>query len=158
VKIFEEYESRKESNQSASSQSAMIAQKHVQKRNKNKKDKPEKVDSQNQKAKVKCFKCHKFGHMIKDCDLNKKSQLSDKNTKDTDNVSLYVESNVNGHDETLQTNKESNCGTWCFDSGCTSHMCNDVDVFKDINSCGHGKFKLVNDACAKIEAMGIKRN
>jgi len=48
VKILEEYES-KETNQSVSSQSAMITQKHMQKRNKSKKNKPEKVDSQNQK-------------------------------------------------------------------------------------------------------------
>jgi len=92
--------------------------------------------------------------MIKDCDLSKKSQPADKSTKDTDSVSLYVESNVNEHDEALQTNKESNCGTWCFDSDCTSHMCNDVGVFKDINSCERGKLKLANDACAEIEAKG----
>jgi len=49
--------------------------------------------------------------MIKDCDLDKKNQLADKSTKDTDNVGLYIELDVNGRDEALRTNKEPNCNT-----------------------------------------------
>jgi len=98
---------------------------------------------------VKYFKCHRLGHMIKNCHLGKKGQRANKSTKDTDDVNLYIESDTYARDEALRTNKKSNSSRCCIVSGYTLHMRNDVDMFKDINSYERGKFKLANNRFAR---------
>lgn len=69
VKILEEYESRKESR--GVSNNAMVTGRSEDKRNKYQKDKSKRDEHQVQESKIKCYKCHKFGHFAKNCDTNK---------------------------------------------------------------------------------------
>lgn len=48
------------------------------------------------------------------------------------------------------------CNSWCFDSGCTSHMCKDIERFVKIDrEYDRGKLNLASSACTDIRYKGI---
>lgn len=44
---------------------------------------------------------------------------------------------------------------WCLDSGCTSHVCKDINLFTEINKSESSELKLASDASAEIKAKGM---
>ena len=66
---------------------------------------------------VKCFKCQKFGHIVRNCPLNKQSNES--------NITEEGEQIDKGNDGiALTSTSDSKCGNdqWFIDSGATKHM------------------------------------
>lgn len=43
---------------------------------------------------------------------------------------------------------------WILDSGCTSHLCGDEDIFECLETSTHGKLKLASQASTDIEGRG----
>lgn len=158
VKILEEYETRKGNGYKTSNQSAMMARKSFRKKNKSKKkdkngeEKIEREKTSNRNAKVKCNNCHKFGHETKECWYSDKSKRQFANC--AYNVSLYAASNTSTR-EVFQIGEKTSHRGWCIDSGCTSHMCSDINAFAKIDSSEHGKLNLASNACTEITGKGI---
>jgi len=150
VKILEEYETRKDMCTKSRIQSAMVVGKYEKFQNKSRREKHEKAETTNKDNKIKCFKCHKFGHMARDCRGARGSKGQSANR--AENVGLHAASNHAS--DVFRVCENAGRGGWCIDSGCTSHMCNDVDVFQEIDLKGHGKFNMANSESTDIRGRG----
>lgn len=92
--------------------------------------------------KFKCYKCHVFGHKASEC-KNKKQQLA-RSTKD---VSMFTS-------EVFVASEIGCSGSWCLDSGATSHFCRDIRSFKENLKVKQEKLNLANKDTINIVAEG----
>lgn len=101
-------------------------------------------------SKMKCFKCGLIGHRAKFCKNAKKvNELSASGIED---ISLYV--NETEHNS-LQIGSKKNSGFWCFDSGCTSHMCKNIESFTEKRQSNNpSKLNLANNGSTNIAGRG----
>ncbi|KAL0840721.1 hypothetical protein ABMA28_006808 [Loxostege sticticalis] len=88
------------------------------------------------KKTLKCFKCKKPGHVMKNCTQKfKKNKNETSNEKDSQCKSKVLIS-------ALSSNLRSD--VWYVDSGATNHMCNNRSVMSDFNSKNVLKVSVAN--------------
>lgn len=98
--------------------------------------------------KIVCYFCGKEGHFKKNCTeyLKKKNSESARVAIERESAepefaftSSYMASKFNG---------------WCIDSGATSHVCNNADLFKDMDTTIKESITVANGEKMKSEARG----
>lgn len=85
-------------------------------------------------GKPKCHKCNKFGHIAKDCNLNKPLQQVNYATQIEDARNLFYAS----HD----SNGKKLSDVWYIDSRCSKHMTSIEDLLVDISKNVKAKVQL----------------
>ncbi|KAH0819264.1 hypothetical protein GEV33_003527 [Tenebrio molitor] len=136
VKIVEENDARNQKLDGSSTGGVMFS-KHFSRDSNTSKDNYKKQDEKSSKPKItyKCNYCGKRGHKAADC-FKKKREENQK-------AGLVHEAYFSG-----KTNDK-----WCLDSGCTSHICNDKELF--INSeKAQCQLKLASNATTQAIAKG----
>lgn len=135
IKIIEESEARKRKTPDSGSGALFVKQQNQQPQfPKNKSSK----DNKNSSSKrIKCNYCKKLGHKAANC-------YAKKNTEQKAGHATEM---------ALLANKKNKSRGWCVDSGCTSHLCGDKELFVDTKNVSSG-LKLANRTTAKVEAMG----
>jgi hypothetical protein len=136
VKIVEENDARNQKLDGSSTGGVMFS-KHFSRDSNSSKDNYKKQDEKSSKPKItyKCNYCGKRGHKAADC-FKKKREENQK-------AGLVHEAYFSG-----KTNDK-----WCLDSGCTSHICNDKELF--INSeKAQCQLKLASNATTQAIAKG----
>ncbi|KMQ89437.1 retrovirus-related pol polyprotein from transposon tnt 1-94 [Lasius niger] len=145
TKIVEESDARKNTGTSNQSQDAMFVNR--KKRSKQKENQTSKEDQKKDKSfKYKRFKCHGKRHKAFECP----SQKAD--DKGSSRISLL---STEGTVDVCQIADNTDKNVWCLDSGCTSHICKDINSFTDISESESSKLKLASDACADVKARGV---
>lgn len=154
-KIIDELETRK--GNVAQNSSAMIASGNMQKKKKklkkkNSSDSDETAKDKKDKkgGKGKCTHCGRINHVVKDCWYANNS--GENSAKNADHVGLYIAPSTNKH-EVLKINEKQR--DWCIDSGCTSHMCNDANIFAKIDSDKPETLNLASNACTEVTGRGM---
>ena len=94
---------------------------------------------------VKCRKCGKIGHMERIC---KYQQPEDANTssKQHEKEQLFV--------PTCFVTSNSSNDSWLIDSGCTNHMTNDQELFKELDKTIISKVKIGNGEFISAKGKG----
>lgn len=149
VKVLEENEARR--NETLNNETnAMIAKKHYENRRNPSKKGSAGEKSRDEKAfKFKCHRCKKVGHKAIEC--NDSRGKTDKVGQAT-NVSLYA--GRTNEWEALIAKNASHVENWCIDSGCTTHLCKNLNNFTEITGNDPGTLNLANNVSTKINAKG----
>lgn len=146
TKIVEEFDARRNTTAPNQSQNALFVNKR--KRNKQCKNPVNKENSKEERTfKYKCSKCHGRGHKASECPSGQKAD-----EKGSTGVSLLT---TEGKIDTCQIADSTNHNMWCLDSGCTSHICKNTELFTEINKSESSKLNLASDASAEIKARGV---
>jgi len=94
----------------------------------------------------KCFNCDKVGHRSRDCRAKKRVNKAN----NTDTVLTVIACNA---ELTVKS------GSWCLDSGATSHMCNDRQKFETFVTEGRSKvYTATEDFVESIGTGDVKVN
>ncbi|GBM64627.1 Retrovirus-related Pol polyprotein from transposon TNT 1-94 [Araneus ventricosus] len=150
IKIVEESEARRHDSGAQSADSGAFTACHHKRKNAswNSKFKPQKeVDN---KFKIKCFKCNKWGdHKAAQCKSQRQSTLGRKQ----ENAGLLTSTkwNKNTADVLLASNKEKR---WCLDSGCTRHLSSDESIFVTLDETDVSEVKLANNGTTEVKGCG----
>lgn len=150
IKIIEESDARK--NEMRSVQNAMFAKKN----SKFQKSAPFNKNSENKtEFKFRCHKCRELGHKAAEC-TNRNSERNRQHAKKADDVVLWaIESFVEiDEPKALRSKNHVLKGTWCLDSGATSHICKDSNDFSELIDYKRGKLNLGSDASTEITGKG----
>lgn len=83
------------------------------------------MESAGTREKPKCHKCSKFGHIAKDCNLNKSVQQVNFSNRAEEIGNLFYASHA-----TAAKNKSD---VWYIDSGCNNRLTPREDLLVDIN-------------------------
>lgn len=146
TKIIEESDARK--NETGAVQNAMFAKKKskFQKSAAFNKNCDNKVE-----FKFRCHRCKEFGHEVAEC-TNRKDERSRQYGKKADDVVLCAIESFVEADEPKALRSENHLlkGTWCFDSGATSHICKDSEDFSELIDYKRGKLNIASDASTEI--------
>ncbi|KAJ3640539.1 hypothetical protein Zmor_003832 [Zophobas morio] len=89
---------------------------------------------------LRCFKCRQPGHKAAEC-RNKNNRSS--NEKRANNVCLQVYGTA-----------RAPARDWCLDSGATTHLCNDIGLFREIDCSRRGVLNLANDSATETTGEG----
>jgi len=95
------------------------------------------------KFKVTCYHCGKVGHIKRDCMEFKK--------KKNEGARVAVEEVEVGFTTALMT---ADFQGWCIDSGATSHVCNDVELFRHLDRSLKEDITVANGDILKSEGRG----
>lgn len=138
TKILEESEARNNKN-SNEDPNAMMAKKKFVHWKSQKKKLQENSESEKKDFRYRCYKCKQVGH--------KSSQCPEKVQR-----AKTAESEVSYH---MAMMAQQTAGmSWCLDSGCTSHMCNDHTKFTELAPTQNVQLKLANTTSTDIKARG----
>lgn len=100
--------------------------------------------------KGKCFKCGKKGHKSPDCSL-KQNKYETKN-KDRQCGQASDDTFAAYHGEAAV---KTECQRpWILDSGCTTHLCGDRQLFKSFDGRTSGSINLASQACSQVRGKG----
>nr|CAD7196617.1 unnamed protein product [Timema douglasi] len=94
--------------------------------------------------------CSAIGHLAKNSQKTRKS-----NEQSAKNVEIvYLVTTDMSNNSSFQIRNIAGRVSWCFDSGCTSHMCGSIELFAQIGqNFDHGKLNLTNGTCTDIEEI-----
>lgn len=106
-------------------------------------------------SKMKCFFCKRGSHVKKDCYkykewLKKKQSQCDGGKNNADKVNKVEEPKC---DFLFVVNSQSNNG-WVIDSGATSHVTNNKQLFNTFDSSAKGIVKVANNTIEKVNGKG----
>ncbi|XP_011859363.1 PREDICTED: uncharacterized protein LOC105556859 [Vollenhovia emeryi] len=88
--------------------------------------------------------CHGKGHKASECPSQKAEEKESR-------VSLMTTEDTR---ERCQIADNMSDNVWYLDSGSTSHICKDVDLFTETNEVESGRLKSASDASAEIKMRG----
>jgi len=152
VKIIEESEARVQKSQNATD--AMAAwkgrkgKKYTTKKKNSDKSEHNRKESGFRKT-IWCYKCQAIGHKANNC-VKKNEEREEKATTVDDAFHISLES----QDATLYSNTKHGKVGWCLDSGCTSHICRDEDLFVDQIKQSDGRLNLASNDSTSITGKG----
>lgn len=95
--------------------------------------------------KHRCHKCHEVGHKAVDCESKKKDTA-----RKAEDVSFFA-------DAVFEAQSAENRGSWCLDSGATSHLTNNSSVFTNVYQLNTDKINLTNNSNTDIVAKGTAK-
>jgi len=158
VKIIEESDARK--TDARNNSNAMVAKtssgrkrEKYSRRNDERESRNSVHDKSDEKGekhfKYKCHRCRKPGHEAAEC----RTQLSGNTANKTEDVSL-VASTTRIVKDALNTDNAELSNKWCLDSGCSTHLCKEEDIFTRRLAVTDGKVNLANDSSAEVKAKG----
>lgn len=145
TKIVEEFDAHRAGRTLASN--AMFTNKSAQHKHKKFQNTDNSKTSQSKsqyRREIRCFKCRAIGHKSAQCS---KKDTNRESAKQAESVALRVS-------ESLQATASSHSRRWCLDSGATSHLCNDISRFSNIDSSRRGDLYLANSAVTDSVAEG----
>lgn len=142
VKIIEESEARKQS--SGNVVSAMVARNQKFKRSTPK----SKIIDSSKTYKIKCYKCFALGHKVTECPKNR--QVAN-NVDQSYAASYSIGPSVNVACGVQKGSRRP----WLLDSGCTTHLCGEKDLFEDFESFSKVKLNLASQASAEVIGKGV---
>lgn len=151
IKIIEEFDAR---NQTVADESGAMLVRHGKrypKSNKNLSKQSNEADTRtSSRPKYKCSFCKITGHKYAECRKRKK-QEAEKGEKasNTEVENFFVEVAQYSSPEAPKRNPSQ----WCLDSGCTSHLCNDIRILNDSVRTA-SNIRLANDATSAVNAKG----
>ncbi|XP_065356230.1 uncharacterized protein LOC135950626 [Calliphora vicina] len=101
--------------------------------------KPNVEKPQNKKnfKKTQCYGCREYGHIQINCPKNKN------NNKSTSKNTMLASSA-----------RSTMSSDWYFDSGATSHMCNNKSLFDNLRTCSEFEIMTANNSVMKGNLMG----
>ncbi len=113
-------------------------------------------DDCDKRKKQLCFKCNKPGHISKKCPDNNISSSNNINTSNSSNNSNNNNNNSNSNTALVissvnNINVQSN--DWVIDSGCSTHFCNDIKLFKNIRN-EESTVTVANNELVNISKVG----
>ncbi|GAB2287662.1 hypothetical protein Dimus_037947 [Dionaea muscipula] len=117
------------------------------------------------KEERKCFHCGKPGHIRRNCWFLKGKDQNQNNTNNVTNKSAFTSScisevlNVNDFDhscysEVLNVSKCIADNDWILDSGCSFHMCPNLDWFVDFNEVHKSPVYMGDNNICMIHGIG----
>lgn len=165
IKITEEFEARRNGEESPAEQSSAYSVNHPKRGgasswNNNKhrysgntsKTKPQKMHCDN---KIKCYKCKKWGnHVAAQCPNNRPPSH-----QRHESVGLLTSADGNHAADALGA--ACNERRWCLDSGCTRHLSSDRNVFVNFEETDIDVVNLANNNTTEVKGCGkanIKAN
>lgn len=96
-----------------------------------------------------CYRCNRRGHKASECREDYPKSKQHCNNVDDGLMSL----NVSGLEEcSIVDNLKQQ---WVLDSGCTSHLCNDVNLFGGTLEEYKGKLRLATNMNAEVQGRGL---
>lgn len=101
--------------------------------------KPQVTKNQNKKnfKKTQCYGCREYGHIKTNCPKNK---VTDKNASKRTMLALSA--------------MKTSSNDWYFDSGATSHMCNNELLFDELKQCPEFEIMTANSSVMKGNLVG----
>lgn len=100
-----------------------------------------------------CFRCHKQGHIKKDCTIWKAEQMRQRPSYAKQKVKTIINDPWEGNwNATFKTTGNNKCQGWCIDSGATSHMTSDKSFFTELDLNNKETIYLADGS--KIHAEG----
>ncbi|RVX02815.1 Retrovirus-related Pol polyprotein from transposon TNT 1-94 [Vitis vinifera] len=94
---------------------------------------------------VKCRKCGQIGHMERIC-KSQQHEEAKASTEQHQEEQLFV--------ATCFTTSNSSSDSWLIDSGCTNHMTNDQELFKELDKTIISKVKIGNGEFISVKGKG----
>lgn len=107
----------------------------------------------NKQPRFECYYCQEIGHLKRDCPLYilEKSGKQDDNNNNANNVNNATNVNKESARMTRMGNWQY---SWCFDSGASSHMCNDLRLFTNIHDYDTKEVLVANGTSVVAEGVG----
>ena len=96
---------------------------------------------------IKCRKCGQIGHVERICRTQQHEEKANPVAQQPEEEQLFVAS-------CFSTGNSSN-DSWLFDSGCTNHMTNNQDLFKELDRTTISKVKIGNGDYIDVKGKGI---
>lgn len=154
IKIIEEHDS-KIHRSGDSSTSAMLSKQHSKSSKGSSTDRPRNGKVIANAPKYKCHYCKKKGHKAADC-FKRKRDAEKEGTEKSNTEKANTTTDVFHADEARNVTAAETCKNatnekWCLDSGCTSHLCKDFQLFAHKTCSG---IKLANETTARATARG----
>ncbi|KAL5719096.1 hypothetical protein ACHQM5_011921 [Ranunculus cassubicifolius] len=99
-----------------------------------------------------CYRCKKYGHIKKDCDQEgeQRAHYAEQNKQSGDQRGVEDHMFYAGQTDRGQQKSE----VWYIDSGCSNHMTNNEEIFKEINTESHSKVKMGNGVPVDAKGKG----
>lgn len=151
IKITEEHDSKIHKGAESESNALFSKQQKYKKKipasgiNSNKRNDKNETSSR-PPVKYRCAFCKRKGHKTEDCFHKQKADTQNANAADE---LFYVK-----EDATAESTYNAVSNTrWCIDSGCTSHLCKESELFKNTQEINSG-INLASDATATVTAKG----
>jgi len=152
IKIIEEADSKAHKGNETGSNALLSKHQHSKKNNSrngaNTNQRTEKNDAPNTSVKYKCSYCKRKGHKVTDC--YRKTKDDTQNLNNDSELFCVCEDTTDMADSACNNIVDQR---WCLDSGCTSHLCNNSELFTKTQHF-KGSVRLANDATASVKGKG----
>ncbi|KAF8791265.1 hypothetical protein HNY73_006158 [Argiope bruennichi] len=109
-----------------------------------------------------CFRCKKYGHVVKNCRTKSRGSRSKKN-KNIESSNTSLDHNESGSDKNVLQEKENvkqihnatDKFNWIIDTAATAHFCNNISLFTEFTKVENSSMTLaVDGAESSIEGVG----
>ncbi|CAL9020204.1 unnamed protein product [Prunus brigantina] len=101
------------------------------------------------KGKPKCYNCDRFGHLARDCTVNKNVQKA--------NCVNQMEVTGNLFYANCTTIEIKTNGEWYVDSGCSNHMIGNLELLVDVRTNVAGKVQMPTGTLVSVAGIGSLR-
>ncbi|GBL83807.1 hypothetical protein AVEN_132687-1 [Araneus ventricosus] len=150
IKIIEESEARRHDSGARFADSGALTASHHKRKNASWKSKSKPQKEVDNKFKIKCFKCNKWGdHKA----AQSKSQRQSTPGLKEENAGLLTSNkwNNNTADALLASNKEKR---WCLDSECIQHLSSDESIIVTLGETDISEVTLANNGTTEVKGCG----